>query len=69
MSLAIHNGWARIAPQKRPALTTVRQDAGDWGRAAALNLVALVEGEPLPPVTLTQLTFVERASPSAPQEA
>jgi DNA-binding LacI/PurR family transcriptional regulator len=58
-----------LAAHVRPALTTVRQDAGDWGRAAALSLVALVEGEPLPAVTLTQVTFVERASTSALQVA
>ena len=57
-----------IAAHVRPALTTVRQDASDWGRAAALSLVALVDGEPLPAVTLTKVTFVERASTSAPQE-
>ena len=82
MSLAIHGGSARadpisltgfsvirIAAQKRPTPTTMRQDASDWGRAAALSLVALVEGAPLPAVTLTKVTFVERASTSAPQEA
>jgi DNA-binding LacI/PurR family transcriptional regulator len=58
-----------LAAHVRPALTTMRQDAKDWGRAAALSLVALVEGEPLPAVTLTKVTFVERASTSAPQVA
>ena len=56
-----------LAAYVRPALTTVRQDATDWGRAAARSLVALVEGEPLPAVTLTPVIFVERASTSAPQ--
>jgi DNA-binding LacI/PurR family transcriptional regulator len=58
-----------LAAHVRPALTTVRQDASDWGRAAALSLVALVEGEPLPAVKLSKVTFVERASTSAPQVA
>ena len=64
MSLAIDGGSARpdpislvgfsdirIAAQVRPAPTTVRQDAGDWGRAAALSLVAPVKGEPTPATT------------------
>jgi DNA-binding LacI/PurR family transcriptional regulator len=56
-----------LAAHVRPALTTVRQDATDWGRAAALSLVALVEGKVLPAISLTPLTFVERASTSAPR--
>jgi len=56
-----------LAAHVRPALTTVRQDATDWGRAAARSLVALVEGEPLPAVTLAPVTFIERSSTSAPQ--
>jgi DNA-binding LacI/PurR family transcriptional regulator len=56
-----------LAAHVRPALTTVRQDATAWGRAAALSLVALVDGEPLPSVGLPPLTFVERASTSAPR--
>jgi DNA-binding LacI/PurR family transcriptional regulator len=57
-----------LAAHVRPALTTVRQDASDWGRAAARSLVALVEGEPVPAVTLRKATFVERSSTSAPGE-
>lgn len=55
-----------LAAHMRPALTTVRQDASDWGRAAAESLVALVEGEPMPAPTLTRATFVERSSTSPP---
>ncbi|PZR60730.1 MAG: LacI family transcriptional regulator [Chloroflexi bacterium] len=58
-----------LAAHVRPALTTVRRDATDWGRAAALSLVALVEGEPMPDVTLTPVIFIERASTSAPPGA
>ena len=57
-----------LAAHVRPALTTVRQDAADWGRAAARSLVALVEGEPVPTVTPAPVTFVERSSTSAPRE-
>lgn len=57
-----------LAPHVRPALTTVRQDATDWGRAAARSLVALVQGEPVPALRLTPATFVERSSTSAPRE-
>lgn len=56
-----------LAAHVRPALTTVRQDATAWGRAAAESLVALVEGEPPPSVGLPPLTFVERASTSVPR--
>ena len=56
-----------LAAYVRPALTTVRQDAADWGRAAARSLVALVEGEPLPAVALNPMTFVERSSTSVPR--
>lgn len=56
-----------LAAYVRPALTTVRQDATDWGRAAARTLVALVEGEPLPAITPAPVTFVERSSTSAPR--
>ena len=56
-----------LAAHVRPALTTVRQDATGWGRAAARTLVALVEGEPLPAVTLAPVTFIERSSTSAPR--
>jgi DNA-binding LacI/PurR family transcriptional regulator len=51
-----------LAAHVRPALTTVRQDAGNWGRAAARSLVALVDGAPLPAVTLSPASFVERSS-------
>jgi DNA-binding LacI/PurR family transcriptional regulator len=44
----------------------VRQDATDWGGAAARSLVALVEGESLPAVTLAPVTFVERSSTGGP---
>jgi DNA-binding LacI/PurR family transcriptional regulator len=56
-----------LAAHVRPALTTVRQDATDWGRAAARSLVALVDGESLPEVMLAPVTFVERSSTSAPR--
>lgn len=56
-----------LAAHVHPALTTVRQDAADWGRAAARSLVALVEGEPLPAITPAPVTFVERSSTSAPR--
>jgi len=56
-----------LAAHVRPALTTVRQDAADWGRAAARSLVALVDGQSLPAVTLAPVTFVERSSTSAPR--
>jgi DNA-binding LacI/PurR family transcriptional regulator len=55
-----------LAAHLRPALTTVRQDATDWGRAAARSLIALVEGEPVPPVTLSPATFVERSTTGPP---
>lgn len=56
-----------LAAHVRPALTTVRQDAADWGRAAARSLVALVEGEPVPTITPAPVSFVERSSTSAPR--
>jgi len=56
-----------LAAHVRPALTTVRQDATEWGRAAARSLVALVEGESLPALTLAPVTFVERSSTSTPR--
>jgi DNA-binding LacI/PurR family transcriptional regulator len=56
-----------LAAHVRPALTTVRQDATAWGRAAALSLVALIDGEPQPQVALPPTTFVERASTSVPR--
>jgi DNA-binding LacI/PurR family transcriptional regulator len=57
----------RIAAQVRPAPTTVRQDAGDWGRAAALSLVAPVKGEPRPAATFAPKDRRGRASTSAPR--
>jgi DNA-binding LacI/PurR family transcriptional regulator len=56
-----------LAAHLRPALTTVRQDATDWGRAAARSLIALVEGEPVPAVTLSPAAFVERSTTSPPR--
>lgn len=42
-----------LAPYVSPPLTTVRQDAVEWGQSAAINLIALVEGRepqwPSPP--------------------
>jgi DNA-binding LacI/PurR family transcriptional regulator len=55
-----------LAAHVRPALTTVRQDATAWGRAAARSLVALIDGEPLPAVALPPSTLVERASTGVP---
>lgn len=55
-----------LAAHVRPALTTVRQDATAWGRAAARTLVALVEGESVPKLSLAPATFVERSSTGAP---
>lgn len=34
-----------FAPYASPPLTTVRQDAVEWGRVAALSLLALINGE------------------------
>ncbi len=56
-----------LAAHVRPALTTVRQDAANWGRAAGRSLVALVEGEPPPTVALAPATFVERSSTGVPR--
>ena len=54
-----------LAAHVRTTLTTMRQNATDWGRAAARSLVALVEGEQRHAVTLTPVIFVERASTRA----
>jgi DNA-binding LacI/PurR family transcriptional regulator len=56
-----------LAPHVRLALSTVRQSATNWGRAAAMSLVALTEGEQVPSVRLNPVMFVTLDSTSAPR--
>lgn len=59
-----------VTAHLRPPLTTVRTDAFAWGRAAAVTLMALVEGNDAPTITLPPPHLVLRdstAPPRAPQ--
>jgi DNA-binding LacI/PurR family transcriptional regulator len=51
-----------IAAHLQPALTSVRQDAIAWGRAAAIRLLELIDGTDPTPVALAPSTLVVRAS-------
>jgi DNA-binding LacI/PurR family transcriptional regulator len=51
-----------IAAHLQPALTSVRQDAIAWGRAAATRLLELIDGTDPTPVELAPAALVIRAS-------
>ncbi|QGN57254.1 LacI family DNA-binding transcriptional regulator [Nostocoides sp. HKS02] len=51
-----------IAAHLQPALTSVRQDAIAWGRAAATRLLELIDDTPPSPVELAPPALVVRAS-------
>jgi len=55
-----------VAAHLQPPLTTVRSDVVGWGAAAARALLALVDGDPQPPVDLAPARLVVRASTAAP---
>jgi DNA-binding LacI/PurR family transcriptional regulator len=56
-----------LAAHLAPPLTTVRQDAMAWGRAAAEVLLAVGDGHPAPGVELPPATPVFRASTGPPR--
>ncbi len=56
-----------LAAHVAPPLTTVRQDAQAWGRAAATVLLAAGEGRAAPDVELPPATPVFRASTGPPR--
>jgi DNA-binding LacI/PurR family transcriptional regulator len=56
-----------LAAHVAPPLTTVRQDAMAWGRAAATVLLAAGEGRAAPDVELPPATPVFRASTGPPR--
>jgi DNA-binding LacI/PurR family transcriptional regulator len=56
-----------LAAHVAPPLTTVRQDAMAWGRAAAEVLLAVSEGRPVADVELPPATPVLRASTGPPR--
>ena len=56
-----------LAAHVSPSLTTVRQDALAWGRAAAEVLLTVSDGQPAPDVELTPATPVLRASTGPPR--
>jgi DNA-binding LacI/PurR family transcriptional regulator len=56
-----------LAAHVAPPLTTVRQDAMAWGRAAATVLLAAGEGRPAPDVELPPATPLFRASTGPPR--
>jgi DNA-binding LacI/PurR family transcriptional regulator len=58
---------APLAAHVAPPLTTVRQDAMGWGRAAARVLLAVSEGGPAADVALPPATPVFRASTGPPR--
>jgi DNA-binding LacI/PurR family transcriptional regulator len=60
---------APLAAHVAPPLTTVRQDAMAWGRAAAAVLLAVGEGGPAADVALPPATPVFRASTGPPRPA
>ncbi|WP_206192414.1 LacI family DNA-binding transcriptional regulator [Scrofimicrobium canadense] len=51
-----------LAPYVTPRLTTVRQNAIEWGRCAALTLIALVENRPFPEFEMPPVEFIVRSS-------
>ena len=55
-----------LAAHVTPALTTVRQDAEAWGRAAAQALLALAGGEAVEDLSLAPSQLVVRSSSSPP---
>lgn len=57
-----------LAGHVHPPLTTVRQDAMGWGRAAARALLDLVEGGPVGDVELPPARLVVRRSTAPPSE-
>jgi DNA-binding LacI/PurR family transcriptional regulator len=58
-----------LAAHVAPPLTTVRQDAMAWGRAAAGVLLAVSEGRPAADLELPPATPVFRASTGPPRRA
>jgi DNA-binding LacI/PurR family transcriptional regulator len=56
-----------LAAHVSPSLTTVRQDALAWGRAAAGVLLTVSDGQPAPDVELVPATPVFRASTGPPR--
>ena len=57
---------APLSAYIQPALTTVRTDVVGWGRAAALQLLALVDHVACPQIDLPAPEFVIRASTAPP---
>lgn len=55
-----------LAGYVHPALTTVRADAGSWGKVAATTLLALVDGHDVADTTLPPAELILRRSTSAP---
>jgi DNA-binding LacI/PurR family transcriptional regulator len=55
-----------LAGYAHPPLSTVRQDVGAWGRAAATALLAVVEGRPPPVSDLPRPRLVLRDSTAPP---
>ena len=58
-----------LAAHVAPALTTVRQDAEAWGRAAAQALLAKARGEAVDDLSLAPSQLVVRSSSSPPGQA
>lgn len=56
-----------VSAHLSPPLTTVRTDAFSWGQAAAQRLIALIEGEGVPPLRLPEPELVLRASTAPPR--
>lgn len=56
-----------LAAYLQPALTTVRTDVVGWGRAAALQLLALIDEEAGAEIDLPPPEFVIRASTAPPR--
>ncbi|MFF5173223.1 LacI family DNA-binding transcriptional regulator [Micromonospora sp. NPDC000089] len=57
---------AELAGYVSPPLTTVRTDPFEWGRAAALALLRLIDGEPVADVPTPPAPLVVRASTAPP---
>jgi DNA-binding LacI/PurR family transcriptional regulator len=58
-----------VSGHLRPPLTTVRTDAFAWGKAAAVRLLALVDGNDAPDIVLPFPELVVRASTAPPRPA
>ena len=52
----------RMSPYLSPPLTTVRAPTREVGRVATHHLIDLVEGKPVPPLTLLPTEIVVRRS-------